>query len=177
MIMRWLIVIAVCCMSLAACSSIASKRGGFGDHAKARLIDRQGARIGEVAVWQGAKGVLITISAEALTPGMHGVHMHAKGDCSDHDVFKKSGGHVRGAGGAHGFLHPEGVHGGDLPNVYAHEGGLVRAHFFSTRIMLADLQDQDGAALIIHESPDDYQTQPIGGAGARVACAVFSARQ
>jgi Cu-Zn family superoxide dismutase len=35
------------------------------------------------------------------------------------------------------------------------------------------LIDQDGAAIVVHASPDDHETQPIGGAGARVACAAF----
>jgi Cu-Zn family superoxide dismutase len=33
--------------------------------------------------------------------------------------------------------------------------------------------DADGAALVIHANPDDYRSQPIGGAGDRVACAVI----
>ena len=34
------------------------------------------------------------------------------------------------------------------------------------------LLDEDGSAVIIHENPDDHITQPIGGAGGRVACGV-----
>jgi len=30
--------------------------------------------------------------------------------------------------------------------------------------------DKDGSALVIHANPDDYKTQPIGGAGARIVC-------
>ena len=30
-----------------------------------------------------------------------------------------------------------------------------------------------GRALVIHASPDDHVTQPIGGAGARIACGVI----
>jgi len=35
--------------------------------------------------------------------------------------------------------------------------------------------DADGSALWIHASPDDHTSQPIGGAGARVACAAIKA--
>ena len=34
-----------------------------------------------------------------------------------------------------------------------------------------NILDADGSALIIHASPDDHSSQPIGGAGARIACA------
>ncbi|WP_288758947.1 superoxide dismutase family protein, partial [uncultured Brevundimonas sp.] len=37
------------------------------------------------------------------------------------------------------------------------------------------LWDQDGSAVIIHANADDHSTQPIGGAGDRVACAALSA--
>jgi Cu-Zn family superoxide dismutase len=32
--------------------------------------------------------------------------------------------------------------------------------------------DADGAAVVIHQNADDHATQPIGGAGPRLACAV-----
>jgi Cu-Zn family superoxide dismutase len=35
------------------------------------------------------------------------------------------------------------------------------------------LRDGDGSALVIHANPDDHMTQPIGGSGPRVACAVI----
>jgi Cu-Zn family superoxide dismutase len=35
------------------------------------------------------------------------------------------------------------------------------------------LKDRDGSALVIHANEDDHATQPIGGAGARVGCAVI----
>lgn len=34
------------------------------------------------------------------------------------------------------------------------------------------LRDVDGSTLVIHANPDDYTTQPIGGAGGRIACAI-----
>jgi Cu-Zn family superoxide dismutase len=145
----------------------------FGGRSRARLIDTHGVRIGVVFAWQGRGGVLIQVSSHELPPGIHGVHVHVAGDCRDVGVFEASGGHVAGDGGPHGFLHPGGTHGGDLPNIYAHNDGRARADFFSAALSLSDLTDSDGAALIIHAMPDDYQSQPIGGAGVRIACAAF----
>lgn len=34
-----------------------------------------------------------------------------------------------------------------------------------------------GAALIIHANPDDHVTQPVGGSGDRVVCAVVPKQQ
>ena len=35
------------------------------------------------------------------------------------------------------------------------------------------LLDEDGSAVIIHENPDAHLTQPIGGAGGRIACGII----
>jgi Cu-Zn family superoxide dismutase len=36
----------------------------------------------------------------------------------------------------------------------------------------APLLDRDGSTLMIHSGPDDYESQPSGDAGDRIACAV-----
>jgi Cu-Zn family superoxide dismutase len=42
---------------------------------------------------------------------------------------------------------------------------------FSALVTLPALKDADGSAVVIHANADDHMAQPIGGAGARVACA------
>ena len=42
-----------------------------------------------------------------------------------------------------------------------------------TLVMLDGLKDADGSAIVVHAKPDDYTTQPIGGAGDRVGCAII----
>ncbi len=150
----------------------------------APFIDASGARIGKLSVVEAPAGVLIRIDIAGLTPGWHGLHLHQSGDCSDGAAgFKASGGHVNPAGVAHGLLNANGAHLADLPNVYADESGRATAEFFRPGVTIADaskrtdgraaLLDADGTALIIHARPDDHETQPIGGAGARVACAAL----
>lgn len=139
------------------------------------VLDAEGGPIGNINLIEGPNGVLIevNITANGLTPGWHGLHLHQVGDCSDVGTFKLSGGHVGKIEGGHGLLNQKGPEGGDLPNIYAGSDGSAGYEAFSTLFSLSDLADEDGGALIIHESRDDHLSQPIGGAGARVACAVI----
>ena len=146
------------------------------DMAAARITDADGVEIGKVTFQQAPTGVLVSVDVTGLPPGGHGIHLHAVGSCSPD--FKASGGHINPEGVAHGLLNPSGGDNGDLPNLYAAADGSARAEFFTTRVSLngADLPallDEDGSAVIIHDNPDDHMTQPIGGAGGRIACGVI----
>ena len=76
-------------------------------------------------------------------------------------------------GCGHGLLNQLGPEGGDIPNIYAHTDGSAGYEAFTTLTSMTDLVDEDGSAIIIHVSEDDHLSQPIGGAGARVACGVI----
>lgn len=132
-----------------------------------------GATIGQATLTEAPKGVLIRIEASGLTPGWHAIHFHEKGDCSD-AAFKMSGSHTHMATPAiHGLLNPSANDTGDLPNIYAGADGKATAELFTSLVKMTDLQDADGSAIVIHAKADDHSTQPIGGAGDRVACAVI----
>lgn len=128
----------------------------------------------------GPKGVLVRLELTGLTPGWHAIHFHAVADCSD-SALQKSGAHVQHPMGKtpHGFLNPDGPDAGDLPNVWVDGKGEAHAEVWSTAVSTgadksrANLLDTDGSALIVHANVDDAFTQPIGGAGARVACALI----
>lgn len=145
----------------------------------AELKGAGGATIGTIMLTDAPNGVLLHVEASGLTQGWHGIHFHEKGDCSD-AAFKMAGGHVHSMTPVlHGLLNPGANDQGDLTNVYAGADGKVMAEIFSPMAALhggtprANLLDADGSAIVIHAAPDDYKTQPIGGAGARVACAVI----
>jgi Cu-Zn family superoxide dismutase len=128
---------------------------------------------GSVTAVPGPKGVLLRIDVSGLTPGWHAVHFHEKGVCDD-SGFKASGSHTHGAAPAvHGLLNPAATDTGDLTNIYAAADGTAKAEIYSGLVILSDLQDEDGSAVVIHAKADDYTTQPIGGAGDRVGCAVI----
>jgi Cu-Zn family superoxide dismutase len=50
---------------------------------------------------------------------------------------------------------------------------MAAAEMFTTEVTLKGLRDADGSAVIVHLNADDHMAQPIGNAGARVACAVI----
>lgn len=149
--------------------------------------DREGAEIGRVLfVESPVGGVLMRVDVKGLSEGWHGIHLHQVGDCADGAAgFKASGAHVDPDQNAHGLLNPEGAERADIPNIYAGADGRATAEIFRTGLSLYPseesgtlhnahpLLDEDGFAVIIHENRDDHRTQPIGGAGGRIACAVL----
>ena len=146
--------------------------------AAAEIINPAGEVIGKAAFEQTPSGVLIRVTVSGLTPGGHGIHLHSAGACSPD--FSAAMGHINPEGKAHGLRHPDGPDNGDLPNLIAGPDGRADAEFFTVLVTVAGgaqpaLLDEDGSAVIIHENPDDHITQPIGGAGGRVACGVVKA--
>ncbi|MDP3405641.1 MAG: superoxide dismutase family protein [Brevundimonas sp.] len=181
--------IAAAALPLAACISVtandygpsAPTRAAPGDFGEATLIDGSGTRIGRAILRQGPTGLLIRIEATGLTPGWHGVHIHSVGECAA--PFTSAGPHVNHGDPAapHGLLNAEGPDDGDLPNIYAGADGSINAELFTTRARIARegpgqwLWDADGSAIVIHANADDHTSQPIGGAGGRIACGVMAA--
>ena len=148
--------------------------------ARAELKNAAGASIGTAVVTEAPNGVLLRIEARGLAPGWHGLHFHEKGDCSKSD-FTTAGGHIHAKPAVvHGLLNPEATDAGDLPNVFAGKDGTATAELYSGYVSLGGsagrpaLTDVDGSAVVIHANPDDYTSQPIGGAGARIACGVIA---
>lgn len=156
------------------------------------IVGAAGAAVGQAIFTDGPNGVLIRLEflPGALPPGWHGAHLHGRGDCSDFAAgFEASGGHIEMREHAeHGLLNPRGPDAGDLPNVFAAPAGPFAAELIARNVTLggeripssanqherAPLLDADGAALLIHAGPDDHVSQPIGGAGARIACAALT---
>ena len=137
------------------------------------LKNNAGASAGSVDILSAPKGLLLKVDAKGLTPGWHAIHLHEKGDCSD-AAFKMAGAHTHaGTPAVHGLLNPAANDTGDLVNIYAAADGTAKADILTTLTTMAPLHDADGSAIVIHAKADDYTTQPIGGAGDRVACGAF----
>jgi Cu-Zn family superoxide dismutase len=128
--------------------------------------------IGSVAVREANGGVEIRVTAVGLTPGDHGVHLHASPLC-DGPAFQTAGGHLNPGAKQHGHQNPAGPHLGDLGNLRAGTDGGAVGTFTVAGTTIRMLLGNAGIALLIHAAPDDEKTDPSGGSGARVGCAVL----
>ncbi len=155
--------------------------------ASANFIGPAGEAMGTAKFRDGLDGVVIRLDMTGLAPGWHGIHLHVAGDCSDSAVgFKASGGHINPDNVEHGLLNPAGAHRADIPNILADENGAVKTEIFRAGVHLRPseeaaaingpfpLIDDDGFAVVVHANPDDHLSQPIGGAGDRIACAAIT---
>ena len=145
--------------------------------AQAKMIDAMGNKVGIMTlVENGPGGVQISLNAHSLTPGLHGMHIHAIGHCAT-PTFASAGPHFNpgGTDTQHGLLGP---HAGDLPNLEVKPNGNAATTIENALVtlepgMMNSLLDADGSAIIIHQNPDDNVTQPTGSSGPRVACGVI----
>ena len=148
--------------------------------ATATLINTHGAAIGTATFTQlNDRLVKIEVEAAGLTPGRHGIHIHAVGVCtpSATPAFSSAGGHFNPTGETHGVHGGDGAHAGDLHNLVVRPDGTVTFVLTTSRVTLLDgltsLFDVNGSALVIHAGEDDQETDPTGNSGARVACGVI----
>lgn len=152
------------------------------DQTKASLQTETGQSAGTVTFEQTDNGTLIKARLEGLSEGRHAVHIHEKGACEPD--FSAAGGHYAPRDTKHGFDSEHGYHAGDLPNIYADEAGRAKADFFTEQLSIGKtegqgapfaLNDANGSAIMIHKKGDDYEANPPGSSGPRVACGVIFA--
>jgi Cu-Zn family superoxide dismutase len=140
-------------------------------------MNQKGDAIGTATLNQTPTGVLARAEIANLPPGVHGFHIHETGECDPASNFASAGGHYDPDGKDHGYMVEGGPHAGDMPNQTAGADGKLIAEVLNPRISLGSepgtLFDQDGSALVIHATADDYRSQPSGAAGDRLACGVI----
>jgi Cu-Zn family superoxide dismutase len=122
------------------------------------------------------RGDVVHVDARitGLTPGLHGFHIHEKGDCRAPDG-SSAGGHFNPSGAPHAGPDNTSRHAGDLGNISANASGVAVYKAEITGITLdAGSTSIVGRSVIVHANADDMRTQPSGNAGARVACGLIS---
>ena len=146
---------------------------GAAERAMAKLKNPKGESVGEVRLMETPHGTLLHARFSNLPPGAHAFHVHTVGKCEP--PFKSAGGHFNPGGKKHGFLAADGLHAGDMANIHVPASGSLEIEVLNTLLKLdSSLFDADGAAIVLHEGPDDYKTDPAGAAGGRIACGVIS---
>ena len=145
--------------------------------ARAELEPTEGNEARGIVTFSKAAGAVV-LDGEllGLTPGLHGLHIHEKGDCSAPDGTS-AGGHFAPDGDPHGSPDspPAQHHVGDLGNIEANDQGFALVNVVDAEMTLDDgPKSVIGRAVIVHSGEDDLKTQPTGAAGSRVACGVIT---
>ncbi len=133
---------------------------------------------GYVYFWDVPGGTQVLAAVSGLPPyrparddqppiGPHGFHLHEFGDCTvgdPSDPFQAAGGHWNPDG------QPHGNHAGDFPVLFSNRG-RAEISFFTDRFRVMDII---GKAVVIHQNPDDYRSQPAGDSGKRLGCGIVN---
>jgi Cu-Zn family superoxide dismutase len=170
--MKQLVLLATAAIVLAGCASTS------GPVATASMQATSGSSVsGTVRLQQMAdSSVRVTLDLNGVPPGVHGFHIHEKGDCGDNG--NAAGSHFNPTASPHGAPEAASKHAGDWGNVTADASGRVQTEFTTRSITLTEgAISAAGRALILHANPDDLTTQPTGNAGGRIACGVVSLQQ
>lgn len=143
--------------------------------ASVALVDVTGKNVGTASLSENNAGVVtVTVNVTGQPAGTHGIHFHEVGvaDPKASPPFSTAGEHFNPGGREHGLDNPNGVHGGDLPNLVVDAQGNGTLNTTTNRITLTEgtnsLFDANGSTLIIHAAADDQKTNPSGNSGGRI---------
>jgi superoxide dismutase, Cu-Zn family len=135
------------------------------------------------ATFEFANGyATVTVEAgpnQVLSPGFHGLQIHAVGKCEANSAAPNGGssgdfasaGSVYQAAGHTGYPAS-----GDLTALQVRSDGAAKLVTTSNGFTSADLRNSSGTALVIHQTADNLSaTAPTGESGKRLACGVIAA--
>lgn len=131
---------------------------------------RKYPKINGIVTFKDTKdGILVTAKIDGLpqstdncTGRFFGFHIHEGTSCTGNliDEFANAKSHLNPTNCPHPF------HIGDLPPLIENNGYA----YMSVLINKFEIKDILGKVIIIHDSPDDFTTQPSGNSGTKIAC-------
>jgi Cu-Zn family superoxide dismutase len=163
-------ILLVSAATIAACA-----HHGNGPSAMAMIAPASGSTVqGMIHFNQMGDGqVQVVGDLSGLTPGMHGFHVHEKGDCGND--AQAAGGHFNPMNAPHASPDSASHHAGDFGNVTADAAGNAHVDFTTHSVMVGSgTTSVVNRAVVVHADPDDLNSQPSGNAGKRVGCGVVS---
>merc|ERR1712083_55661 len=115
-----------------------------------------------------------------LTPGLHGFHVHEKGDLAED--CKAAGGHFNPMEATHGAPGNDETtrHVGDLGNIAANDEGRSDVRIEDHMVTLLGDNNVMGLAIVVHELMDDLGlvgdegSLSTGNAGSRLGCCIIT---
>ena len=126
---------------------------------------------GRVLFYEMRQGVIVRAEITGLPQNkgacknpIFAFHIHEGDSCTgiDNDPFSNAKGHYNPDNCPHPY------HAGDMPPLFGVNGTAFSA-FLPDRFRISEII---GRTVIIHIHPDDFMTQPSGGAGEKIACGV-----
>jgi len=127
---------------------------------------------GTVTFRQTSRGVIVTAKIYNLpseigkcNSKIFGFHIHEGTSCTGdiQDEFKDTKAHYN----PNNCTHPH--HSGDLPPLFENKG-YAYMNVLTDRFRLKDVI---GRAVVIHNMPDDFTSQPSGNSGQKIACGII----
>lgn len=132
---------------------------------------------GELTLEQRPEGVRVTGTITGLEPGLHGLHVHEKGDLRK--GCASAAAHFNPYMVNHGAPNDPLRHVGDLGNIEAGPDGVANIDGIDHYLTLIGVRGAIGRALVVHAKPDDLgrggteDSLKTGSAGGRLACGVI----
>lgn len=146
--------------------------------AMAEISGASGSNVTGTATFtqQSNGSIKMVVRLENLSPGEHAIHLHENGDCSAADA-SSAGGHWNPTSDPHGQRGHDGFHAGDIDNIKVGEDGVGALEMEFDDWSIGGVEETNilNKAVIIHADEDDFESQPSGNAGGRIACGVIQA--
>lgn len=139
----------------------------------AKIEAKSGSSVSGTVTFIEKDGIVVMKAAlSGLSQGNHAIHIHAIGDCSAPDG-KSAGGHWNPTNENHGKWMEAPFHIGDIGNLVVGADGTGTIERETNLWSIGGKEANKnvvGHAIIIHEGPDDFSSQPSGAAGPRIGC-------
>ena len=148
---------------------------------------------GTVIFTETKRGLQIKIKISGISPGLHGFHIHSRGDLTE--GCSSLCAHFNPTNSVHGGRNSKERHLGDLGNVEANSSGNVDMTIYDKYLTITGKYGIVGRSVVLHADEDDLgmggldsygnivdhvlreESLKTGNAGKRIACGVIGYRK